>query len=354
MTNATPSSLHSDLTDGLARGRLCIGEIASISPEELDAIFELGAQRLDTNRNHDAVDVFAGLIALYPYAAKHWRAYGIALHRVMRFPAATAAYQAALLLEPAHLETQCYYGEVLLYLNKFDEAEPILNSVVEGQEPGLKQRATMLLRFLNQARATNEPLSLPISPNQETKAQQEPASMQSAEAAPALTVSLSSPELQDEEAPQEIEDALPSPSTRPYFEMEDGRALPLSPSAFEVEPHQASQNNQLDEFEPATTSLSYRPATDGPAQPPKEPTQTAIIPRRQLRLNEPNRTEDTAIIPGRPAHRAHQETSPNQQPPQEEVTQTAIVKRRNHLPLADENTQIMPGRFFENESSEET
>ncbi len=353
MTLEQPTSLLSELTDGLCRGRICMGEIAGISPEELDALFELGAQRLDTGRHQDAVQVFAGLVSLFPYNAKHWRAYGISLHRVDRLQAAIAAYKAALLIEPDHLETQCYYGEVLLYLNHLDDAEKILEPLLTCGRPDLKKRIETLLRFLNRARDTNEPLAVPQANN---LAENKNSNNQQEVAAPRTD---STPQKTSEktETANELEKQFESDqslrSKEPYFELEDGRTLPLNPSTFEQKRDAQAPPEALDEGETTSTSLAYHPATESPNESGRERTQTAIVPRRQLRLNDPSRDEGTAIIPGRPAHRAQ---LANQEAPKPsgrpEITHTAIIKRRQHLPLCDEQTQITPDTYFEPNSSE--
>lgn len=356
MNLSAPTSLLSNLTDGLARGRICIGEIAGISPEELDALFELGAQRLDTDRNHEAVKVFSGLVALYPYSAKHWRAYGIALHRVMRLSAALAAYEASLLIEPGRIETQCYQGEVLLYLNRLSEAEGILSPIAECGRQDLEVRAKTLLQFLEQAQASNEPISIPIPAPQvekpSTSSIPEQPPTQEYDAPLVVSESPTTQDVIDEFAPP-----VPASGEEPYFELEDGRPLPLSPSTFERIRSEESPSDSPDSFESTLTSLTYRPAIDGPQLETREVTQTAIVPRRQLRLNEEARNEGTAIIPGRPAHRAQEAAEKKEESESStdhEVTQTAVVRRRRHLPLCDEHTQIMPGRFFEDDTGEET
>ena len=326
-----------------------MGEIAGISPEELDALFELGAQRLDTERNHEAVEVFAGLVALYPYASKHWRAYGIALHRVMRLPAALAAYEASLLIEPEHLDTLCYQGEVLLYLNRLDEAETVLIPISQCPRQELKVRAEMLLQFLQQARKSNEPISLPV-PTRKPKASSSSSVLESSPSEKSDTPLVVSEDVPLQTEIDELETPIPASANECYFELDDGRALPLEPSTFQDIDSPPATETDFDNLEPTVTSLKYRPIIEGA---PRETTQTAIIVRPQLRLNEEGREEGTAIIPGRPAHRAQEEEISANAEPSEEVTKTAIVRRRSHLPLADEHTQIMPGRFFEDDNLEE-
>jgi hypothetical protein len=137
---------HADLTDALARGRLTLAEVAAIPPSELDALYELGAQCLDTERDAEAVDLLGGLVALFPFAAAYWRAYAIALHRCLELERARAAYEAALLLQPDHARTRCYRSEVLLYLGHKDEARAELGTLVASPDKGVAERAGDLLR----------------------------------------------------------------------------------------------------------------------------------------------------------------------------------------------------------------
>ena len=273
----------------------------------------------------------------------------------MRLSAALAAYEASLLIEPGHIDTQCYQGEVLLYLNCLDDAESILTPIAQSGRQDLKVRAETLLQFLEQARTANEPISVPIPPPPIEKSSSSSVPESPAESKDNVPLVLSET-LITQEVTDEFETTIPGAAEEPYFELEDGSPLPLNPSTFERVQPEKSPDSSDDSFEPTMTSLTYRPAIDGPQFEPRQVTQTAIIPRRQLRLNEEARSEGTAIITGRPADRARkaEEKAAEPEPGAEtEVTQTAVVRRRQHLPLCDEHTQIMPGRFFENDAESE-
>lgn len=68
-----------ELSRAVAEGRLALAEIAAVSPEELDAIYETAVMRLDVGRYADAARMLAALVVLYPFAHEYWRAYAIAL-----------------------------------------------------------------------------------------------------------------------------------------------------------------------------------------------------------------------------------------------------------------------------------
>jgi hypothetical protein len=80
-----------ELSRAVAEGRLALAEIAAISAEELDAIYETAVMRLDVGRYADAARMLASLVVLYPFACEYWRAYAIAL----KAPGETAAAQRA-------------------------------------------------------------------------------------------------------------------------------------------------------------------------------------------------------------------------------------------------------------------
>lgn len=303
------TDLPANLTDALARGRLCIGEVAGVNSEELDALFELGARQLDSGRDQDAVSVFGGLVALFPYTARHWRAYGVALQRTELWKEALGAYRAAALLDPDHLETRCYQAEVLLHLNRPRQARELLEEVQTAPSAELAERAAGVVQHLD--------------------------GEQSATEAPA-------------EAPAVA--AETSPETQPRLELDDGRPLPLSPGTFDTGEPSALPPERIDHWEGVIT---YRPAVSDLAPLPREQSHTAIVARRSLRdpagEGSPEQTH-TAIIPrsllvpgGDAARKSAAETLP---------AETSVVKRRHRLPLRPEHTQIMPHRFFDQDGED--
>lgn len=291
-------------TDAIARGRLCLGEVAGISPEELDALFEFGAQRLEANRLEEAIPVFGGLITLFPYRATHWRAYGVALHRSGRFPQAEVAYRAALLLHPGHLPTLLYQGEVLLMLAEAAQARALLEEVAASSAPRLAATARRLLDHIEKLPpAETSPTPAPATPD--------------------------------------LPEDLPPESTSPYFELPDGRSLPLHPSPFQEEDTLEGPTP----IQSAPDVVYHGPPAPTPHSPPvKERTQTAIVPRRSLRKREDTsaRAENTAILPRSRVSRSLK----SGEPLSTEGTETAVVKRRSHQPLHPESTELIPRSFF--------
>ncbi len=307
-THASTVDILNDLTDAFARGRVTAAELAAISPEELDAFFEIGAQRLDANRNEDALTIFGGLVSLYPYAAKYWRAYGIALQRRLLLKRALAAYRASLVLEPHHLDTLCYTGEAHLYLGEFGPARSFLTRVVQGSNDFLKRRAEKLLSVLN-ALLTEMPentlvLNPPISPPQ----------------------------------PEEPFEPKEDESTQ-TFVMSDGRKLPLNPSRYEATARTPSQPKAYDPEDTIThTAALYIPEVAALSDPIDAFDETGQYHRDftlddtlHIDMKVPNEKTATAIIPGRPKDRARKRTHP--QEPQTLDDVTAVVRRRRLLPL---------------------
>ncbi|MEZ4271207.1 MAG: BTAD domain-containing putative transcriptional regulator [Myxococcota bacterium] len=145
----THSRAPPDLIDAIARGRVTPAELCGIAPRELDAIFDLAAQFLDIGRDDEAADLCAGLVALFPLSARYWRAYGIALHRLLRLEEALGAYNTALVLDPQDGHTRCYRAEVLIYLGQSREARGALQDIAQRESSALKARATALLDYLD-------------------------------------------------------------------------------------------------------------------------------------------------------------------------------------------------------------
>ncbi|MEZ0311898.1 MAG: BTAD domain-containing putative transcriptional regulator [Myxococcota bacterium] len=89
-----------ELSRAVAEGRLALAEIAAISPDELDAIYETAVMRLDVGRYADAARMLASLVVLYPFACEYWRAYAIALKLLGETAAAQRAQAMVRSLDP--------------------------------------------------------------------------------------------------------------------------------------------------------------------------------------------------------------------------------------------------------------
>lgn len=154
-----------DLTDALSRGRLTLAELAVIRPHELNALFELACERLDTERDRDAATLLACLVALFPYDPRYWRAYGIALHRLLDLDGARAAYDAAIALAPESDSSRCYRGEIALYQEDRAIARRDLEWVVAHGRPALRRRALALLDHLDGRAIPRAPGPRPVIPD---------------------------------------------------------------------------------------------------------------------------------------------------------------------------------------------
>ena len=144
-TPAAESSVLDNLCDALARGRLCLAELVLLDPPELEAMYEIAVGRIDTGRVGEAITILQALVALYAYSAKYWRALGLALHLGRRLEAAMLAYQLALHLEPDHIPTVCYLGELKLFCGQPQEAYFLLERASQSQHPQASPRASQLL-----------------------------------------------------------------------------------------------------------------------------------------------------------------------------------------------------------------
>ncbi|MEO1174685.1 MAG: hypothetical protein AAFX94_21935, partial [Myxococcota bacterium] len=120
-----------------------------IRRHELDALFELACERLDTERDAEATTILACLVALFPYEPRYWRGYGIALHRQTDLDGARAAYDAAVSLSALDDSSRCYRGEVALYQEDYAAARGDLEWVLIHGRPALQQRARSLLDHLD-------------------------------------------------------------------------------------------------------------------------------------------------------------------------------------------------------------
>ena len=232
-----------DLTDALARGRLCMAEVAEISPFELNALFEIGARRLENGATADAVHIMAALVMLFPYSAKYWRGYGVCLHRQGALEQAAAAYRAAVLLDPEHGMSQCYLGEVLVQLGDTAGVGHV-TAASRSTDATARGRASLLLRAL-------EPDATPPHP-----------------------------------APQGLSKEL----TDPLFNSADGRPLPLRDGRFQAADTQSGPRPSAE----SVTDKIFVQAT------PREitGTDTALVPRgpQPGKLQESSQASVTALV----------------------------------------------------------
>jgi len=287
-----------ELTDALSRGRLTLAELSLTPTEELEAAFALAADYLETRRDREAVTIFAGLVALHPYDAKYWRAYGVALHRLLELHRARAAYDAALLLDPQTASIRCYRGEVLFYLGDVDAAREDLRAAAAGPNELVAKRGRDLLALIDQVAV--EPVPHP--------------------------------------PPSQVA------AGEPAFQLRDGRPLPLEDSIFDDEPTAPMVERRAVGLAEETTRTAARfPLRLRPQSQPaaKEITATAVLPARRNATGAPTsplprESTDTAVVPGR--RRSEPTTTaiiPRWLHP--EGTRTAVIRRRAGGPLLDDD-----------------
>ncbi|OGR09640.1 MAG: hypothetical protein A2341_00310 [Deltaproteobacteria bacterium RIFOXYB12_FULL_58_9] len=280
-------TLHTELTDALARGRLAPAEIAHITASELDAVFELAAQCLDARRDNEATALLGGVVTLYPFSARYWRAYGIALHRGLEIDRARAAYDTALALDPNHDLTLCYRAELLIYSGKRRRAEADLLKVAKGGSAAAVRAQQLLAQLKKLARWQAPTVSTPSS------------------------------------AQEEITQVMPLTV--------DGQHLPLEPSRFVNERDLPTAIDEITQTMRVFTPLEPESTASSHA------TVTALLPNPECRAE----STETAILPGRGRHPA---PSPDTSGTiAGETTRTAIVMRRSAV-LDHEDTELIDGR----------
>ncbi len=273
---------HELLVDALARGRLALAELAAIPPVELAALFETGAQLLEVGREHDAAELLGCLVALFPFSARFWRGYGVALHRLGELNRALGAYEASRLLEPNHGDTECFRAELLIYQGRTREAAIALAMLTNHPAPHVATRARALLG------------ELPNLPQQATAPTPAP---------------------------------LPLTTTH-TFTLTSGEPLPLARtrSAEASTPPTARENTAV-----ARAFAWVREEPTAPSPWPDEPsvTATAVVRRRLPIAADPapfgaQTITETALLPGR-SHPSPEARS--------EITETAIRLRQLGVPL---------------------
>ena len=311
------------LVDAIARGRLSVAELCGLSPEELEVLGELGAQHLDTGRDREAVRIFGGLVALFPYAARHWRGYAVALHRIGAWEQARASYDAALLLEPDVLEMFCYRGEVLLYLGEINAARPDLERAMESAYPEIRQRAEELLRCARELQGWTPPPRRVIAVDRSGGF-----SLGDGRALPLKESPLeeSEPEVDPVDA-----EATQVHQQRGWEDTQIRIMVPLSRERTAQVPALEEQKENRDSLKNIGALPRLETSTTGLMFAPNEGTDTALIPGRGGSARPAPISQDgtdTALLPGR----GETEEFP--------VEHTAISRRRMGLPLMhDEATE---------------
>jgi len=304
VTPAAPPTPLDLLTDALARGRLSLAEAVGLSALELDALFDAAVGRLEAGRTQEAAEVLAGLLTLFPYAAKYWRALGIALQRDRSFARARAAYDVALGLAPRDPYALCYRGETLLYLGDTAAARRDLEAALPLATGDLATRARQLLGCLGALHSWK--------PNRAERNFARP--------------------------------NAPTPSAPARLMTTATAALPLTDSLFALDEHAGAGTSALSPEEvTATCKVLIAPfaaaAATGAAQ--EGTTQTSKVAKKPTAITK------TALLPGRGRRAAAPEGAVGapegaaadpalRRDADPETTHTAIVRRRLGLALDED------------------
>lgn len=256
-------ALHEQITDAISRGRLCLAEGCGLTRAELDALCELGAEKLELGLVDEAVTVLRGLVALYPFSAKYYECLGIALLRAGQAQSAAIALKLASTLCPNDLTIRITLLEALLKAGLFEQARQSCSEI-----PGDPQLPGASLHRLSIIKACLDDVSAQALPPQAVSA--------------------------------------PRPATKRTFKLPNGEPLPLKNSQYEVtQPYITAP--EIESAPPPTTLMTFdesvtitaivrrrRPSTSG-ATKSSDVTQTAVVVRRNICSAENGSDENTAM-----------------------------------------------------------
>ncbi len=142
-------------------GGISLGAAAGWSPDEIRLVSELGFALAQQGRNHEAITIFEGLIALAPATAYFEVALGSLWLRENNPARALPHLNAALATDPSDIPTRVNRGEVFLRMENFENAKKDLKIVLRQQSKA--QNDTLLIQCFTRAKAllsTAERLSL--------------------------------------------------------------------------------------------------------------------------------------------------------------------------------------------------
>jgi Flp pilus assembly protein TadD len=132
-------------------GGVSLGAAAGWSPDEIRLVSELGYALAEQGRNHEAITVFEGLIALAPATTYFEIALGALWLRENNPAKALPHLSAALAADPSDIPTRVNRGEVHLRLENFEAAEKDLKFVLRRREKVLTNN--LLEQCFTRARA---------------------------------------------------------------------------------------------------------------------------------------------------------------------------------------------------------
>lgn len=258
-------ALNDQITDAISRGRLCLAEGCGLSRPELDAICELGAEKLELGLADEAVTVLRGLVALYPFSSKYYLCLGVALLQTQQTRAAATALKLALTLAPKDLTIRVTLIEALLKAGFIEQAQKAFEQISNTAELG-------------------------------------PASLERLQVIESCLTYLQT----DENVPAPVHQPAPTPTDTTTFKLPNGTPLPLQNSQYEVtQPMIAAPESQVTQTQPTPMLFDEsvtitavvrrrRPATASDSRS-SEVTQTAVVVRRNITSPSSESNENTAL-----------------------------------------------------------
>lgn len=132
------------IIDAVACGRLTPCDVAGITDAELEVLFALGQNRLETGQLEHANYFFTALVTMMPYRARYWRALGISAHHLGAFLEARRAYEAALYLDPEHKLSACWAAQVCVLLGEDAQAKHWLKQAKKSSETQVQKLVLLL------------------------------------------------------------------------------------------------------------------------------------------------------------------------------------------------------------------
>ena len=100
-------------------------EIVGLSDEKMLLIYDYASELYEDKKYQDASDILYLLIILNPINFYFWQAFGIASLKIDDLPAASAAFETAIALDPSQPDPYLYLQEVLIKQREMDAAKQI-------------------------------------------------------------------------------------------------------------------------------------------------------------------------------------------------------------------------------------
>ncbi len=120
-----------DMAKKLFQDGATLGEIKGITPQELNAVYQMGLGFYNTGRYDDAEKVFTFLVMFDHLEPKYWLAAGAVQQVKKNFEKAKTAYVQACMLDIHNPKPQYYVAECYLALGQKEDAVASLDTLLE-------------------------------------------------------------------------------------------------------------------------------------------------------------------------------------------------------------------------------